>query len=139
MKFCRNKLVPEYITGKQELSKEDVVRLLQESEIFLPKYNTNEDYFYGKHKILDRYFDDPSKPNNQVMCNIPKYIVQVRTGFFSSSPLTMESRNEEYMNDIRDILEILAGILVISYFLIHVLLWATLLWMFIDLFIGGKK
>ena len=23
MKFCRNKLVPEYITGKQELSKED--------------------------------------------------------------------------------------------------------------------
>ena len=103
MKFCRNKLVPEYITGKQELSKEDVVRLLQESEIFLPKYNTNEDYFYGKHKILERYFDDPSKPNNQVMCNIPKYIVQVRTGFFSSSPLTMESRNEEYMNDIRDI------------------------------------
>ena len=38
-----------------------------------------------------------------------------------------------------DILEILAGILVISYFLIHVLLWATFLWMFIELFIGGKK
>ena len=60
MKFCRNKLVPEYITGKQELSKEDVVRLLQESEIFSPKYETNEDYFYGKHKILNRHFDDPS-------------------------------------------------------------------------------
>ena len=105
MKFCRNKLVPEYITGKQELSKEDVVRLLQESEIFSPKYNTNEDYFYGKHKILDRYFDDPSKPNNQVMCNIPKYIVQVRTGFFSSSPLTLESRNEDYMDDVRKILD----------------------------------
>ena len=39
------------------------------------------------------------------MCNIPKYIVQVRTGFFSSSPLTLESRNEDYMDDIRKILD----------------------------------
>ena len=105
MKFCRNKLVPVYITGKEALSKEDVVRLLQESEIFSTKYTTNEDYFYGKHKILQRTFDDKSKPNNQVMCNIPKYIVQVRTGFFSSSPLTLESENQEYLKDIRRVLE----------------------------------
>ena len=105
MKFCRNKLVPVYITGKEALSKEDVVRLLQESEIFATKYETNEDYFYGKHKILQRTFDDKSKPNNQVMCNIPKYIVQVRTGFFSSSPLTLESGNPEYLKDIRKVLE----------------------------------
>ena len=105
MKFCRNKLVPVYITGKEALSKEDVVRLLQESDNFTTKYRTNEDYFYGKHKILDRYFDDTSKPNNQVMCNIPKYIVQVRTGFFSSSPLALESLNQEFMNDIKDVLD----------------------------------
>ena len=105
MKFCRNKLVPVYITGKEALSKEDVVRLLQESEIFSTKYTTNEDYFYGKHKILQRTFDDKSKPNNRVMCNIPKYIVQVRTGFFSSSPLTLESENPEYLKDIRKVLE----------------------------------
>ena len=105
MKFCRNKLVPVYITGKEALSKEDVVRLLQESEIFTSKYTTNEDYFYGKHKILERTFDDKSKPNNQVMCNIPKYIVQVRTGFFSSSPLTLESGNPEYLKDIKKVLE----------------------------------
>ena len=105
MKFCRNKLVPVYITGKEALSKEDVVRLLQESETFSTKYTINEDYFYGKHKILQRTFDDKSKPNNQVMCNIPKYIVQVRTGFFSSSPLTLESENPEYLKDIRKVLE----------------------------------
>ena len=105
MKFCRNKLVPVYITGKEALSKEDVVRLLQESDNFTTKYRTNEDYFYGKHKILDRYFDDTSKPNNQVMCNIPKYIVQVRTGFFSSSPLALESLNQGFMDDIKDVLD----------------------------------
>ena len=54
MKFCRDKKVPVFITGKNELSKEDVVRLLQESEVFSSKYQLNEDYFYGKHKILDR-------------------------------------------------------------------------------------
>ena len=105
MKFCRNTNVPVYITGKETLEKQDVVRLLQESEVFGNKYQTNEDYFYGKHKILNRTFDDLSKPNNHVMCNIPKYIVQVRTGFFSSSPLALESLNEEFMDDIRDVLD----------------------------------
>ena len=105
MKFCRNKLVPEYITNKDTLDVHDVMKLLQESEYFTSKYQTNEDYFYGKHKILNRVFDDTSKPNNHVMCNIPKYIVQVRTGFFSSSPLSLESLNEQFMNDIREVLD----------------------------------
>ena len=87
------------------LDTKDVVKLLQESEIFGSKYQKNEDYFYGKHEILNRTFDDTSKPNNHVMCNIPKYIVQVRTGFFSSSPLALESLNEEFMDDIRDVLD----------------------------------
>ena len=105
MKFCRNKLVPLFITGKEALDTKDVIRLLQESEIFATKYEKNEDYFYGKHEILNRTFDDTSKPNNHVMCNIPKYIVQVRTGFFSSSPLSLESMNEQFMDDIRDVLD----------------------------------
>ena len=105
MKFCRNKLVPLFITGKEVLDTQDVIRLLQESETFATKYEKNEDYFYGKHEILNRTFDDTSKPNNHVMCNIPKYIVQVRTGFFSSSPLSLESINEQFMDDVRDVLD----------------------------------
>ena len=105
MKFCRNKNVPVFITGKESLDTKDVVKLLQESEVFGSKYQKNEDYFYGKHEILNRTFDDTSKPNNHVMCNIPKYIVQVRTGFLSSSPLALESLNEEFMDDIRDVLD----------------------------------
>ena len=105
MKFCRNKNIPVYITGKEELSTEDISKILFESETFNSKYKTNEDYFYGKHEILNRSFDDKSKPNNHVMCNIPKYIVQVRTGFFSSSPLALESVNQDYIKDVRDVLE----------------------------------
>ena len=54
MKFCRNKLVPLFITGKEVLDTQDVIRLLQESETFATKYEKNEDYFYGKHEILNR-------------------------------------------------------------------------------------
>ena len=45
MKFCRDKKVPVFITGKNELSKEDVVKLLQESEVFSNKDQLNEDDF----------------------------------------------------------------------------------------------
>ena len=94
-----------YITGKQQLNIEDIHRILMESETFSNKYNKNEDYFYGKMEILNRVFDDPSKPNNRVMCNIPKYIVQVRSGFFSSSPLTLEAINADFMEDIQKVLD----------------------------------
>ena len=104
-KFCRNKHVPVYITGRKELTIEDISHLLMEAEVFDRKYEKNEDYFYGKMEILNRSFSDSSKPNNKVMCNIPKYIVQVRSGFFSSSPLTLESQNEEFMKDIQRVLD----------------------------------
>ena len=104
-KFCRNKHVPVYITGKKALTVEDISHLLMEAEVFDRKYEKNEDYFYGKMEILNRSFSDTTKPNNKVMCNIPKYIVQVRSGFFSSSPLTLESQNEEYMKDVQRVLD----------------------------------
>ncbi len=104
-KFCRNKHVPVYITGKNNLTKEDISFLLMEAEVFDRKYEKNEDYFYGKMEILNRTFTDTTKPNNKVMCNIPKYIVQVRSGFFSSSPLTLESQNEQFMDDVQRVLD----------------------------------
>ncbi len=46
-KFCRNKHVPVYITGKKELTIEDISHLLMEAEFFDRKYERNEDYFYA--------------------------------------------------------------------------------------------
>ena len=37
MKFCRNKVVPLFITGKEVIDTQDVIRLLQESETFANK------------------------------------------------------------------------------------------------------
>lgn len=105
MKFCRNKQVPTFITGKEELDISDIVKLLYESEAFSNKYQTDENYYFGKHKIQDRIFEDTSKPNNKVMVNYPKYIVSIRTGYFSSSPISFDSEDKEYLNDIMAVLD----------------------------------
>ena len=105
MKFCRDKSVPVFITGKEELSTQDISKLLFESERFTNKYEKNKDYYFGNHKILQRVYEDTSKPNNRVVTNIPKYICQVRNGYFSSSPLSMDCENEKFLNDIRPILD----------------------------------
>ena len=105
MRYCRNKEVPVFITNKDELSTSDIITLMYEIEKFDNKYKTNSDYYYGKHAILNRTFDDTSKPNNKVVTNIPKYITQVRTGYFSSAPMSMDSINESYISDVRTVLD----------------------------------
>ena len=105
MRYCRNKEVPVFITNKDELSTSDIITLMYEIEKFDNKYKTNSDYYYGKHAILNRTFDDTSKPNNKVVTNIPKYITQVRTGYFSSAPMSIDSINGQYLEDIRAVLD----------------------------------
>ena len=104
-RFVRNKDVPVFITNKDELNESDIITLMYEIEKFDNKYNTNKDYYYGKHKILNRKFDDLSKPNNKVVTNIPKYITQVRTGYFSSAPMSIDSINDKYLEDVRAVLD----------------------------------
>ena len=105
MRFCRDKKVPVYITGKEELTTEDVSRLLFESEIFNSKYEKNEDYYHNKHKILDRTYEDDSKPNSKVCVGYPNYICQIRNGYFSSSPLSLDSENKDYLEEVSKVLE----------------------------------
>lgn len=105
MRYVRNRDVPVFITNKDELSTSDIITLMYEIETFDNKYKTNSDYYYGKHEILNRTFDDASKPNNKVVTNIPKYITQVRTGYFSSAPMSIDSINESYLEDIRAVLD----------------------------------
>lgn len=105
MRFCRDKKVPVFITGKEELTTEDISRLLFESETFDNKYKKNEDYYHNKHAILDRTFDDPSKPNSRVCVGYPNYICQIRNGYFSSSPLSLDSENKDYLKEINKVLD----------------------------------
>ena len=69
------------------------------------RYRKLENYFIGKHDILNRTMEDSSKPNNKVVTNLPSHAVGIRVGYFSGEPLTITSENETETLVLNDILE----------------------------------
>ena len=69
------------------------------------RYRKLENYFIGKHDILNRTMEDSSKPNNKVVTNLPSHAVGIRVGYFSGEPLTITSENETETLALNDILE----------------------------------
>ena len=79
-------------------------------QALIEKYdNTREqrlqDYYDGRHDILNRTFDDKSKPNNKIVTNFCKYITNVSVGNFIGVPVSYSSQDEEYMKRLQDILD----------------------------------
>lgn len=45
------------------------------------------DYYRGKHDILKRHMDDPSKPNNRLCNGFPQMIANAYTGYLHGEPI----------------------------------------------------
>lgn len=46
------------------------------------------DYYRGRHDILKRRMEDPSKPNNRLCCNYPALIANAYTGYVFGEPVS---------------------------------------------------
>lgn len=59
-------------------------------------------YYIGKHDILNRVLPDKTKPNNKIVANYPKYIIDTVTGYFASIPVHYLStdNNKKYLEDL---------------------------------------
>lgn len=101
----KDRNVPFFQTNVKELQIDDILGIIMEHKRFSNKYRRNERYYDGQHDILNRVNPDASKPNNKVICDLPAYTVDVRTGYFSGEPIVFDSTNEEQHEAIRDILE----------------------------------
>ena len=97
--------IPYFQTDSQELSVKDIMSVIMKHKKYEAKYKKNEDYYDGKHKILEREFADPTKPNNKVVVDLPAYTVDIRVGYFSGEPVSFRSVNEEQNNMIQDLLK----------------------------------
>lgn len=84
---------------------DEALEWIDENNKNMGRYKRLEDYFLGRHDILDRYIDDPSKPNNKIISNLPSFAVGIRTGYFSGEPLTVTSENENETELLNNILE----------------------------------
>lgn len=101
----KNRHIPFFQTSVKELQVSDILSIIMEHKRFSNKYRRNERYYDGQHDILNRINSDTSKPNNKVICDLPAYTVDVRTGYFSGEPIVFDSTNEEQHKAIREIIE----------------------------------
>lgn len=101
----KGRQIPFFQTNVKELQIDDILGIIMEHKRFSDKYRRNERYYDGQHDILNRVNPDTSKPNNKVICDLPAYTVDVRTGYFSGEPIVFDSTNEEQHKAIREILE----------------------------------
>lgn len=85
---------------------EDLIKILLEnhSKIVKSRFKKLDNYYKGKHDILNRSMDDPQKPNNKIVTNFCSYIVDVKTGFFMGKPVEYKSENKPYLVEITNIM-----------------------------------
>lgn len=61
------------------------------------------DYYKGKHAILQRRYEDASKPNNKVVNPYARYITTLMTGYFIGEPIAYTSENEVMLDALHEI------------------------------------
>ena len=93
-------------TNSEYIAIEEALELINEHQFKTKgRYRKLENYFIGKHDILNRTMEDSSKPNNKVVTNLPSHAVGIRVGYFSGEPLTITGESETETLALNDILE----------------------------------
>ena len=92
-------------TNLKYITLDEALDFIQENEMKATHYKKLRDYYLGEHPIKGRTLQDPSKPNNKIVSNLPGFAVDIRTGYFSGEPLTIVNDDEVATELLGDILE----------------------------------
>ncbi|MGL4571846.1 MAG: phage portal protein [Clostridium sp.] len=64
------------------------------------RYDKLNEYYEGKHKILNRTFDNKKIPNNKIVCNHAEYISDMATSYVFSNPVMYSGEGSEGLNEL---------------------------------------
>lgn len=93
-----------YISKNQELTAELLQKMINHFNVSVrPKLQRYKNYYDGLQAILDKQYNDPSKPCNKTVLNYAKSIVDAYAGYIAS-PGCISYRSQ---NDIDEIMNIL--------------------------------
>ena len=86
------------------LTEKDIRKIIDENTIGT-KYKILQDYYIGKHKILDEVKKDSTAPNNKLVNNMAKYITDTATSYFVGKPVVYNSQDDEFLQIMQDIFD----------------------------------
>lgn len=82
-----------YRTDKDGLSIEDIQKFIKKHKAESVRYKKLQNYYEGKHDILDHTSRD-GQPNNKIVNPYPKYITDMLVGYFVGQPISYTSKEE---------------------------------------------
>jgi SPP1 family phage portal protein len=88
-----------------ELTEQKILESIEQHKIQRTKFAKNENYYLGKHEILNKTKENPNVPNNKLVHNFAKYIVNINTGYLVGVPISYSSLNQTLMDRVQPILD----------------------------------
>lgn len=82
---------------------------IAEHQVSIERLNTLDNYYRGKHSILQRTLSSDSLPNNKLVANHAKYITDIAVGYVAGDPVKYEGKQ------IGDILDVYKKIDIVSH------------------------
>lgn len=81
----------------------EILSLVRTHTVNAGAYKVLSDYYRGKHIILGRDFDDTSKPNNKLIHNFPKLIVDNSVSYFVGKPISYTGKDKALLDKLQEI------------------------------------
>ena len=75
-------------------------KCIEEHKGLISRYEVLNNYYDGKHEILNRRFNNVNIPNNKIVCNHAQYISDMATGYVFGIPILYSGECSEEINDI---------------------------------------
>ena len=94
-----------YFPQDRELTKDIITKFIEKDRAENARKIKLYDYYQGKHSILQRAYDDASKPNNRVVNPYANYITTMMTGYFIGEPVEYTSEDEQALESLKEIFE----------------------------------
>ena len=90
----------------------DVQELKEALEAFikneLPELQKMEDYYSGKHNILNKKDRSDKKKDTKLINNYPEYITTIATAYFLGKPISYALQDDKFKKDFEKLSEYLA-------------------------------
>ena len=79
---------------EEEITGEVVREFIDQHQLLVPKYLESKNMYEGNHQILSREAREAYKPDNRLVVNFAKYIVDTFNGYFIGIPIKLTHDND---------------------------------------------